>query len=210
MAKSCSDHVDFNINDVEVLEKKVAFKGYFSIEEYTLRHKKHDGGWSAPITREIFERGHAAAMLLFDPKRDVVVLIEQFRPGALAAGYNPWLLEVPAGIIEEGQTPESVAKRETHEETGCEAKRVEFICDYLVSPGGTTESMHLYCVEVDSEQAFEFGGLEEEGEHIAVVKVPRNEAIELLTSGKVHNSMTIIALQWLQINGNYIHKKWCA
>jgi len=210
MAKSCSDHVDFNMDDVDVLEKKVAFKGYFSIEEYTLRHKKHDGEWSAPVTREIFERGHAAAMLLYDAKKDIIILIEQFRPGAYGAGYNPWLLEVPAGIIETGETPESVAKRETFEETGCQAKRVEFICDYLVSPGGTTESMHLYCVEIDSDEAFEFGGLEEEGEHIAVVKLPREEAVQLVANGKVHNSMTIIALQWLQINGEIIRNKWCS
>lgn len=210
MAKSCSDHTDFNLDDVDVLEKKVAFKGYFRIEEYTLRHKKHDGGWSAPVTREIFERGHAAAMLLYDAKKDIIILIEQFRPGAYGAGYNPWLLEVPAGIIEAGETPETVAKRETFEETGCQAKRVEFICDYLVSPGGTTESMHLYCVEIDSDEAFEFGGLEEEGEHIAVIKLPRDEAVQMVSTGKVHNSMTIIALQWLQINGDIIREKWCS
>ncbi|MDV7338809.1 NUDIX domain-containing protein [Terasakiella sp. A23] len=209
MAKSNADHAKFTADNVEVIEKKTPFNGYFQIDALTLRHKKHDGGWTDAMTREIFERGHAAGMLLYDPKLDVVILIEQFRPGAFAAGYNPWLLEIPAGIIEEGQSAESVAVRETEEETGCHAKRVEFICDYLVSPGGTTESMHLYCVEVNSTEAFEVGGLEHEGEDIAVVKVSSQKAFELLENGNLHNSMTIIAVQWLKLQLNEIRQKWC-
>ncbi len=209
MAKSNADHVKFTSDDVELIEKTTPFDGYFQIDRYNLRHKKHDGAMSEPLLREIFERGHASGMLLYDPKEDVIVLIEQFRPGAFAAGYNPWLLEIPAGIIEENQTPKDVAIRETLEETGCQAKRVEFICDYLVSPGGTTESMHLYCIEVDSTEAFDIGGLEDEGEDIAVVKVSSQKAFELLENGNLHNSMTIIAVQWLKLQLNELRQKWC-
>lgn len=209
MAKSNFDHAEFSVNDVDVLEKKVAFKEYFQVDKYTIRHKKHDGGWSAPVEREIFERGHASGMLLYDPKLDLVVLIEQFRPGAFAGGYNPWLLEIPAGIIEEGQTPESVAVRETKEETGCTAKRMEFIADYLVSPGGSSESLHLYCVEVDAEEALEFAGLEEEGEHIRVLKVPALDTFKLLENGQMHNSTGIIAIMWLKMNRDNLRNKWC-
>ncbi|WP_417797830.1 NUDIX domain-containing protein [Terasakiella pusilla] len=209
MAKSNADHVDFQKDDVELIDKEVPFKGYFSVEKYTVRHKTPEGAWSKPIAREIFERGHASGMLPYDPVKDVVVLIEQFRPGAYAAGYCPWLLEVPAGIIEAGQTPEEVARRETLEETGCTAKRIDFIADYLVSPGGSTETMHLYCVEVDADEAFETGGLEEEGEHISVIKVSSAEAFARLENGQIHNSTSMIALQWLKIHIDNIREKWC-
>ncbi|WP_135078056.1 NUDIX domain-containing protein [Terasakiella sp. SH-1] len=209
MAKSNSDHTEFNQDDVEVLSKETPFKNYFQVDKYVMRHKVHEGGWSEPLMREIFERGHAVAILPYDPVEDVLILIEQFRPGAFAAGYNPWLLEIPAGIIDEGQTPEDVARRETHEETGCTAKRVEFIMDYLVTPGGSTESMHLFCVEISIDEAVEFAGLEHEGEDIRVLKVPLKEALAKLSCGQVHNSMSIIALQWLQLNHHNIRKKWC-
>lgn len=209
MAKSNTDYAEFDQKDVEVVQKKTIFKGYFQVDEYIVRHKKHDGGISADIKREVFERGHACAMLPYDPIKDLVVLVEQFRPGAYCAGYNPWLLEIPAGIIDEGQTPESVAIRETFEETGCTAKRIEFICDYLATPGGSSESMHLYCVEVDSDAALEYAGLEEEGEHLRVFKVSSAELFELLETGQIHNSMSIIAVQWLQLHINKLRKKWC-
>lgn len=210
MAKSNADYAEFNADDVEVISKKTPFKGYFQVDEYTMRHKKHEGGWSAPISREIFERGHASGMLLYDPVLDIVVMIEQFRPGSYAAGYNPWLLEIPAGIIEKGQTPKGVAIRETLEETGCTAKRMEFIADYLVSPGGSSETLHLYCVEVDSNEAVEFAGLEEEGEHIRVLKIPSDDSFKLLETGEMHNSTGIIALMWLQKNKNKLREKWCS
>ncbi|MGH7005896.1 MAG: NUDIX domain-containing protein, partial [Alphaproteobacteria bacterium] len=102
--------------DVEVLEKTTVWKGRFQIDRYKLRHKLHDGGWSEPFIREVFERGHAAAVLPYDPIRDLVVLIELFRPGAYAAGRHPWLVEVVAGIIDPGEAVENVVRREAWEE----------------------------------------------------------------------------------------------
>lgn len=209
MARSNAEGAEFSSEDVEITKQETPFQGYFRMETYTFRHKKHEGGWTEPITREIFERGHASGMLPYDPVLDRVILIEQFRPGAYAAGYNPWILEVPAGMIEDGQTPEDVARRETSEETGCQAKRVEFIMDYLVSPGGSTETLHIYCVEVDSREAHEIAGLEDEGEHIKVLNLSCDEALKLLENGRMHNSTGIIALQWLKMNREEIRKKWC-
>lgn len=208
MAKSATDYAEFDRDDVKVLNKETPFKGYFQIDKYTLQHRVHEGGWSQPVTREVFERGHAAAMLPYDPAKDVVILIEQFRAGAFAADNNPWLLEVPAGIIEEGQTPEEVAVRETTEETGCEAKHVELIADYIVTPGGSSETIHLYYVEVDSEEASLHAGLKEEGEHIRVLKVSAQEAFEMLENGYMHNSTGIIALQWLKLNHSELRNKF--
>lgn len=210
MAKSSDDHAEFKKNDVDVITIETPFKGYFQIDDYTLRHKKYNGEWSQPMSREVFERGHVSAMLLFDPVKDTVVMVEQFRVGAYAAGYYPWLIEIPAGIIEKDQTPQDVAIRETFEETGCTAKRIEFIADYLVTQGGSSETMYLYCVEVDSDESLEFAGLDHEGEDIRVLKYSTNELFNMLETGQVHNSTGIIAIQWLKIHHDKLRNEWCS
>src|SRR5512143_2878914 len=105
-------------SDIEIVERRIGYRGYFRLDVYRLRHRLHEGGWSDVISREVLERGHAAAALLYDPARDAVVMIEQFRVGALAAGRAPWLCELVAGIIETGETPIDVARREALEEAG--------------------------------------------------------------------------------------------
>ncbi|MEK6596357.1 MAG: NUDIX domain-containing protein, partial [Pseudomonadota bacterium] len=105
--------------DVEILEKTICFEGFFRLERYRLRHRLFNGDWSRPLVRELFERGHAAAILPYDPIRDEVILIEQFRVGALAAPGGPWLLEIVAGVIEGNETTEEVVKRESMEEADC-------------------------------------------------------------------------------------------
>jgi ADP-ribose pyrophosphatase len=107
-------------SDVEVIERKTLFQGYFRVDEYTLRHKRFEGGMTDIVTREIFERGHSCVVLLYDPDLDQVVLVEQFRPGVLAAtaspwfpdDYAPWLIEAVAGITDEGESPDDVVRRE--------------------------------------------------------------------------------------------------
>src|ERR1019366_5495590 len=112
-------------DDVEVLERKTGCQSYFRIDRYMLRHRLLGGGWSQPMMREVFERGHSVVALLYDPHADAVVLIEQFRAGAFAAGMGPWLIECVAGIIDEGETPEGVARREALEESNCLVGRIE-------------------------------------------------------------------------------------
>ncbi|OIQ95877.1 ADP-ribose pyrophosphatase [mine drainage metagenome] len=198
----------FTADDVDILDRSTPFQGYFRIDRYHLRHRTHSGGWTAPMHREIFERGHAVGILLYDPRQDRVGLIEQFRPGALAAGWHPWLIEVVAGIIDEGETPRAVALRECREEAGITVGRLEPICRYLVSPGGSTESMELFCAEVNADQLGGLHGLAEEGEDIRVLTLPRSEAMTWLREGRIANSMTIIALQWLALSHDSLVDKW--
>lgn len=195
---------------VEIIEKTTPFQGYFRIDKYTLRHRRHNGGWTAPMTREIFERGHAVAVLLYDPERDTVGLIEQFRPGALAAGWHPWLIEVVAGIIDDNAEPEQVAIREAQEEAGVAVTDLLPICKYLVTPGGSTETMQIYCARVDSTKLGGTFGLEEEGEDIRVLVVPAEEAIDWVATGRVLNSCAIIALQWLALHRTELRARWAA
>ena len=196
------------MKDVEILEKSERYRGYFRIDRYRLRHRLFAGGWSGRIEREVFERGHAVGVLPYDPAADAVVLIEQFRIGALVAGMEPWLIEVVAGIIEEGEAPEDVARRETLEEAGLEIQALMPMCRYLVSPGGSSESVRLYCARVDSRGAGGIHGLAEEHEDIRVEVVPFDTALRLLDEGRVANSVSVIALQWLGLHRDRVRAAW--
>ena len=194
--------------DVEILERVEAYRGYFRVDRYRLRHRLHAGGWSGAMDREVFERGHAAAVLPYDPALDSVVFIEQFRIGAFAAGRPPWLLEIVAGIIEDGETAESVVRREAVEEAGCEIHELVPIADYLVSPGGTSETVVIFCGRVDASRVGGIHGKAEEHEDINVVAVPFAEARKRLDEGAVDNAAALIALQWLALNRDRLRRTW--
>jgi ADP-ribose pyrophosphatase len=206
----------FTKDDVKIVEKNTAFEGFFQLDQVRLKHRLFEGGWSGEMSREIFERGHAVAVLPYDPILDRVVFIEQFRPGAYAAlSYewsdkksSPWLIECVAGIIEKGEIPVNVAKREMIEETGLEVSDLIKIFHYLVSPGGSSESVFLYCGKVDSTRANGIFGMTGEHENIRVFSTSTEEAFELLDQGKITNGMTIIGLQWLKINFKRLRTSW--
>ena len=192
----------------EILEQSTGYAGFFRLMRYRLRHRLFNGGWSPVLTRELFERGHAAAVLPYDPVSDQVVLTEQFRIGAIEAPNGPWLLEIVAGIIEPGETPEDVIRREAVEEIGCPVDDVEPICEYLVSPGGTSERISLYCGKVDASSAGGIHGLAEEGEDIRVTVVSADEAIARMQAGAIVAAAPIIALQWLMLNRESLRARW--
>ena len=194
----------FDKSHVEVIEKAPCYEGFFTMSQFKVKHKLFNGGWGNEIRRELFERGEAAAVLLYDSKLDIVVLTEQFRVGALNEA-SPWIYELVAGMIEEGETPEGVAIRETQEESGAQIQELTPICQYLVSPGGTDEKIHLFMALLDSSQVSGIHGLASEGEDIRVHKVSSQDAFEAVRCGKINNAATIIALQWLELNLKQIH-----
>nr|NIS40705.1 NUDIX domain-containing protein [Desulfuromonadales bacterium] len=191
------------VEDLESL-----YQGYLRIDHYRLTHAKFDGGRTPVLSRELMERGHAVALLPYDPVSDCVVLIEQFRIGAYAAGFHPWLVEIVAGIIDAQESPEAVARREAREETGLEIGRLEPIGHYLTSPGCTSESLRIYCGEVDSETAGGIHGLPDEGEDIRVFTLPFDEAAMALTTGGFTNFPIVLAMQWLMINRERVRSLW--
>ena len=193
---------------VEVLKKKTPYKGYFQMDSYHLRHCKYDGGWTAPMSREVFERGHAAAVLPYDPDRDCVVLIEQFRIGAYAAGVEPWLIEVVAGIIGAGEDPKDVVRREAIEEAGCEIQDLVPIGTFLMTPGGSSETLAMYCGRVDSAGAGGLYGLDHEHEDIRCFVVPADEALPMVMACDCPNANSVIALQWLLLNRAELKRHW--
>jgi ADP-ribose pyrophosphatase len=193
----------------QIIEKKAVFDGFFKVNQVTFKHTLYRGGWSEPLEREVFERGNCVAVLLYDPKRDEVVIIEQVRAGALKLGAEQaWLLEIVAGAIEEGETAEDVAYRESIEESGCEVQELIKIMDFFTSPGGTSELLTLFCGKVDTTNIGGIHGLEHEHEDIAVKAVAFNEVCELLENGKLLSAIPIIAVQWLQLNRLSLREKW--
>ena len=193
----------------EVLDKTIGYNGFFRMEKYRLRHELFRGGWSPDITRECLERGHAVAVLLYDPDHDRVVLLEQFRVGALEFPGGPWLLEIVAGIMDDpAETAEEVARRETVEEAGCELLDLIPICHYLVSPGGASESITLFCGRVATSGISGLSGLAEEHEDIRLHVVSRTEALDLLKAGRINSAAPIIALQWLELNRSKLLEHW--
>lgn len=193
----------------KILQHDIACEGFFRIDRFRVQHELFAGGWNEPLTRELFERGHAAAILPYDPRLDKVVLIEQFRIGALQAPGGPWLMEIVAGMIEEGEQAEQVARRESIEEAGLEIGSSEAICDYLVSPGGTSERIAVFCGEVDASNAGGVHGLPEEGEDIRVTSVAYPDAVAMLSDGRLNSASVIIAMQWLMLNRERLREQWC-
>ncbi|MGU9956992.1 MAG: NUDIX domain-containing protein [Arenicellales bacterium WSBS_2016_MAG_OTU3] len=192
----------------KILSKQTVSQGYFRIDEYELEHELFNGGTSARIKREVFERGHVGAVLPFDPVLQEVVLIEQFRPGAMAAGWEPWLLECVAGVIEENETPEDLIRREAVEECGCKIFEIEHIVTCLSTPGACSETVVLYCGRVDASTAQGIHGLADEGEDIKVSRHSLPAAFSLLDDGKIVNAKTIICLQWLRLNHARLTTAW--
>lgn len=193
--------LQLGVDDVEVEAKDIVYNGFFKMVKYRFRHKLFAGGWSDTVNREMFERGHAAALLPYDPVTDEVVLIEQFRVGAMAAGCEPWQLEIVAGMIDhQDESAEDVVKREAVEEAGLTVTALQKVTRYLSSSGGCSEMLDIFVGTVDSTTASGIHGLAEESEDIRVHVVSRTQAYQWVESGKIENAASIIALQWLQLH----------
>ena len=194
---------------VEIIEKESRYDGFFQLSAYRLRHSLFSGGWSADIVRERVERLQAASVLLYDPHLDRVVLIEQFRIGAIENGKRAWLYEVVGGLMKEHERPEDVARREAIEEAGCEILDLVPITQFYVSPGTATEQIHLFCGRVDASNAGGVFGIEAEGEDIRAHVIPADEAIAGLDNGTIDSTSVIIALQWLALHREELRQRWC-
>lgn len=202
--------------DVEVIEKTTPYRGYARLDVYRLRHRLYEGGWGGVISREILERGHAAAAILYDPDQDSLVMLEQFRPGAYAAlaapwwgdDFSPWLVEVVAGIIEAGESGEDVIRREAVEEAGCTVLDLVPATRWLASPGICSETVILYCARVDARGVGGVHGLSHEGEDIRVTTVSSEHAFRWLDEGRIANATAMIALHWFRHHRESLRRRW--
>ncbi|MBU2893393.1 NUDIX domain-containing protein [Colwellia sp. D2M02] len=194
----------FTENDVKVSAINTKYQGFFKLNEYQLSHQLFSGETSELITREVFERGDAVVVVAYDKEADMVLLIEQFRPGALRSGEQPWMLEFIAGMFSANESPVDVAIREAQEEAGLHLSVNDLtpIMKYLSSPGGMSECIHLYLADINVSQINidKTYGLANEHEDIILHLISREQALTLLSQGKITNAATIIGLQWLAIN----------
>lgn len=186
---------------VQIHSKERVFDGHHKIGQYTISHDAFDGSTIGPMSREVISRGYAVAVLTYDPTHDKVILIKQFRlPAHVHCIESGWLWEIVAGMTEEGEAPEDVARREAQEEAGLVLNTLTRIQKFHPTPGYSDEIVDLFYAEVDSTTAQGLHGMPDEFEDIEVTVLPWSEVEQLITSGAIVNAITLIALQWLQVN----------
>jgi ADP-ribose pyrophosphatase len=192
----------------EIIDRDIVYQGFFWLEKYRLKHSLFAGGWSAELDRELFRRGNCVAVLLYDPHLDKVVLIEQFRTGGILQPEKAWMLEIVAGAIEEGESAEEVAYRESVEEAGCEIQQIMVINEFFTTPGGSSEWITLFCGKVDCSHVGGIHGLDHEHEDILVRAVDFDEVYQMLVDRKIESAIPIIAIQWLAMNRQQLRQQW--
>jgi ADP-ribose pyrophosphatase len=193
--------------DYEILSVETPFRGFFRVDRFRLRHRRFAGDWTKELEREIFVRGHAAGVLPYDPRLDKVLLVEQFRTAAVVAGRSHWTLEVPAGIIPAGESPEEVARRELKEEAGCTADTLVPLFTFMPSPGGSSETVWLYAALTDLSGAGGLAGVADEDEDIRIVVWDAEHALAKLQNNEIDNAITIMSLQWLALNREKLRRR---
>jgi len=192
----------------EVVRHEVAYQGYFKVGRYFFRHSLHRGGMSEVISREVFERGQAGAVLPYDPARDEVILIRQFRAGSFVAGRHPFTWEAVAGIIEVNETAEVMIRREAVEEAGLDIADTLPIASVMLTPGACSESCEIFLGRVDTTNAGGIHGLPSEHEDILVKVLPFTEAYAMVERHEVDNAVAVVALQWLALHRDEVRKRW--
>lgn len=199
--------------DVQIVSNDVAWSGRFSVDVVKFRHRRFDGAMSGVRTWELFVRGRAAAVLPYDPVTDQVALIEQFRLPALAAGLEPMMVEIPAGLCDSGEDPGATAARESLEETGLGVDLLERIGDFVLTPGGSDERCTMFVGRIHApppgpDGLIGAGGLAAEQEDIRVRLHPATDAIAAAVAGHYPNSVTTIALLWLAARREWLRSHW--
>ncbi len=202
---------------VSIIEQTTLSKGFYRFEKATLQHVAFEGGWVKPITREFIIQDDSVSVLLFDPKRNQLVFVEQFRVGAFFSSYlsntetdaaRAWILEIVAGAIEPKEKAKTVAIRETKEESGLIVQELLPILQYFTSPANSIEKMTLFCGRVDAAEAKGVHGLPAEGENIRVFTLTPEEAYQQLDENKIFHAPTLIALQWFRLHETWVRQQW--
>lgn len=190
------------------LQQSVAYQGFFELLSIDLQHDLYAGGESPVLHREFMRRGDVAAVLPYDPVRDELVLIEQFRIGAQGRADGPWIIEVIAGYQEPSETLTQVAIRESREEAGCHISKLHPMLQYYSSPGGSTERIHVYMGLTNTEHVGGVHGLATEGEDIRVHVVSPQTAYAWLDNGRIDSAMPLVAIQWFRQNHDKVRQLW--
>lgn len=199
----------FTREDVEILASGGLHEGFVRVQRHRVRHRLFAGGWSQPQEREVVHQSQSATVLPYDPGRELVVLIEQFRLPALLAGGDPWQIEVVAGLLDKpDEAPEAVARREAQEEAGLEVTALDRVGSLLSSPGASTEVIHHFIGKVDAGAVDGLHGLLEEQEDIRPQVLPLETAWAMLEAGEIGNAPAWICLAWLKLHHERLRAAW--
>ncbi len=191
----------FTNKDVTIKACERAYNGFFKLDKVTFDHKRFDGGMNYDVVREVVQRQDAVGVLLYDPKRDEILLIEQIRIPLYEKSESPWTYEIVAGIMDqEGEDREALARREALEEAGVTIDQLIPMHHYFSSTGGSTEQLFLYLGICSLENAGGVFGVENEHEDIRAFTLAREEAFQLLDQNRLDNASTLIALLWFRQN----------
>lgn len=195
--------------DIQLIDEEEISSGFLRLKRYRLRHASYRGGWCPEITRERLEGLSAVSVLPYDPQSDSLVMIEQFRIGAMESGEGAWLWETIGGYRSPGESAEAVARREAMEEAGCQLLDLIPICEFYVSPGVSSERIQLFCARVDATGVAGVHGLAHEGEEIRVDVMPADRVLAELYR-RVNSTSAIIALQWFAAQRAALRQRWLA
>lgn len=189
----------FDRTGITIRKDETLWKGWSHLRRVTFDYRRDDGR-ETELVWEVFDRGRAVAILLFDPTRETVVLVRQFRIPVHLMGDPAFLLEVPAGGVEE-DAPESAVCREVLEETGYRIDKPRFLFAAYTSPGSLTEKVYFYVATVTSvDKVADGGGLDHEHEDLELSEIPLDEALEMIGTGAICDAKTIMLLQWAALN----------
>ncbi len=196
-------------HNIKIKKSEVMYAGFNKITRYFFEFSGFDGKTTLSMDKEVFERKSAVAALLYDPKRDCVVMIEQFRPGCFVAENIPYPLEIPAGLIDKGATdPEEVARKEASEEANCDIQQMMKIGYFFPEISFSSRRIYLFCGKVDVSKTHLSGGLKEENEDTKISLVPVADLRKLMEEGRIINSHTLIAVQWFFLNLEKVRKEF--
>jgi GDP-mannose pyrophosphatase NudK len=184
---------------IDIVDKKLLSDNWYHLHRVTFDYTGSNGRTNR-LNREVYDRGNGATILLYDPRRDVVVLVRQFRMPAYLNGHSGWLIETPAGLLD-GDHPEEAIRREAIEETGYQVRDVRFLFKCFMSPGAVTELVHFFVASIDIEdRVSDGGGLDEENEDIEVLEVKLSDALTMIETGEICDGKTIMLLHWAALN----------
>jgi nudix-type nucleoside diphosphatase (YffH/AdpP family) len=185
---------DTAIIRVRNYRETISWKGWSTLKSIDLEYQRRDGAWEKQH-REVYDRGHGAAVLLYHLERRTVILVRQFRIACHAAGHNGFLLEVPAGMLDTDD-PEGCIRREIMEETGFQVTKVNKLFEAFSTPGSVTEKLHFFAAPfTDADRVSDGGGAQHEGEDIEVLEIPIDEAHAMIWTGQIEDAKTILLLQ---------------
>lgn len=185
---------------VRIVDSQVLSDDWYLLKKYTFDFPRRDGEWQRQ-SREVYDRGNGAAILLYNTARQTLLLTRQFRCPLYVNGHDGFLLEVPAGLLD-NLDPEQRIKAEAEEETGYRIDRVHKVFDAFMSPGSVTEKLSFFIAEYDSsQQTGDGGGVKEEGEDIEVIEMPWSGALAAIESGEIMDAKTIMLIQYAALKG---------